>query len=129
MNAFFDKLSPLFNIAARIFMSAIFINAGYGMIGGYAGTQGYMESMGVPGMLLPAVIFVELIGGLALLVGFQTRLAAFLIAGFTLLSAVIFHWDWDNQQQAIAFMKNLAITGGLLMFVQYGAGKFAIDKR
>ena len=129
MNAFFDKLSPLFNIAARIFMSAIFINAGYGKIGGYAGTQGYMESMGVPGMLLPAVIFVELIGGLALLVGFQTRLAAFLIAGFTLLSAVIFHWDWDNQQQAIAFMKNLAITGGLLMFVQYGAGKFAIDKR
>ena len=75
------------------------------------------------------LIFVELIGGLALLVGFQTRLAAFLIAGFTLLSAVIFHWDWDNQQQAIAFMKNLAITGGLLMFVQYGAGKFAIDKR
>jgi putative oxidoreductase len=116
------------SLAARILMSVMFIMAGYSKIGGYAGTQGYMESVGVPGMLLPVVILLELVGGLALLVGWQTRITAFLLAGFTLIAALIFHNNLADQMQMILFMKNLAITGGLLALVAFGAGKLSIDK-
>lgn len=131
MNALFDKLSPYFNVASRILLAYIFIMAGIGKLGAdaYAGTQGYMNAMGVPGALLPLVILTELGGGLLLLVGFQARLVAFLLAGFSLISAVIFHFQPADQMQMIMFMKNLAIAGGLLLVTQYGAGAFAIDKR
>lgn len=131
MNALFDKLSPYFNLASRILLAYIFIMAGIGKLGAeaYAGTQGYMQAMGVPGALLPLVILTELGGGLLLLVGFQARLVAFLLAGFSLISAVIFHYQPADQMQMIMFMKNLAIAGGLLLVTQYGAGAFAIDKR
>ena len=131
MNAFFDKLSPYFNLASRILLAYIFIMAGVGKLGAeaYAGTQGYMNAMGVPGALLPLVIITELGGGLLLLVGFQARLAAFALAGFTLISAVIFHYQPADQMQMIMFMKNLAIAGGLLLITQYGAGAFSLDKR
>ena len=69
----------------------MFISAGWQKIGAYAGTQAYMEALGVPGALLPLVIAVELIGGLALLVGWQARLAAFLLGGFAVVSGVLFH--------------------------------------
>lgn len=131
MNALFDKLSPYFNVASRLLLAYIFIMAGIGKLGAeaYAGTQGYMNAMGVPGALLPLVILTELGGGLLLLVGFQARLVAFLLAGFSLISAVIFHFQPADQMQMIMFMKNLAIAGGLLLITQYGAGAFAIDKR
>lgn len=131
MNALFDKLSPYFNLASRILLAYIFIMAGYGKIGAeaYAGTQGYMNAMGVPGMLLPLVILTELGGGILLLIGFQARLVSFLLAGFTLLSAILFHYQPADQMQMIMFMKNLAIAGGLLLITQYGAGAFAVDKR
>lgn len=131
MNALFDKLSPYFNLASRILLAYIFIMAGVGKLGAdaYAGTQGYMNAMGVPGALLPLVIITELGGGLLLLVGFQARLAAFALAGFSLVSAVIFHYQPADQMQMIMFMKNLAIAGGLLLITQYGAGAFSLDKR
>lgn len=120
-------LNSLLALAARALMAFIFIAAGYGKIVGYAGTQGYMESMGVPGMLLPLVILVELGGGLALLFGFQTRLAAGALAGFSIISGVIFHGGSADQMQQIMFMKNLALAGGLLAFVRTGAGKPSLD--
>ena len=82
MNALFDKLSPLLNLAARLMMACIFIVAGWQKIASYAGVQAFMRSLGVPGALLPLVILVELGGSLALLVGWQTRIVAFLLAGF-----------------------------------------------
>jgi len=120
-------ISATLAIVARVLASAIFIVAGYGKLGaGYAGTQGYMASVGVPGELLPLVIALELGGGLALLLGFQTRLAAFLLAGFCIISAFIFHSGADQMQQ-IMFMKNLAISGGLLAFTMFGAGRMSLD--
>jgi putative oxidoreductase len=115
------------NLAARILMSQIFIISGIGKITGYAGTQAYMAKMGVPGALLPLVILTELGGGLALLFGFQTRWVALALAGFTLVSALIFHMNFSDQVQMINFMKNLAMTGGLLMFVRHGAAAPSID--
>jgi putative oxidoreductase len=122
-------MDTFLNIAARVLMSQIFIISGIGKITGYAGTQAYMAKMGVPGALLPLVILTEVGGGLALLFGFKTRWVALALAGFTLLSGLIFHLDFTDQMQMINFMKNLAIAGGLLMFVRYGAAEPSIDGR
>ena len=116
-------------LSGRVLMSIIFIMAGISKIGAYAGTQGYMESMGVPGAMLPLVIALEIGGGLAILLGWQTRISAFLLAGFSVLSALIFHADFGDQMQSILFMKNLAMAGGLLMLVAHGAGSWSIDAR
>lgn len=121
--------SNLASLVARVFLSAIFISAGLSKIGaGYEGTQAYMAMMGVPALLLPLVIATEVLGGLAVLIGFKTRIAAFLLAGFTLLAAFFFHSDFTDQMQNILFMKNIAIAGGLLLLVSHGAGGFSIDR-
>jgi putative oxidoreductase len=117
------------NLAARILMSHIFILSGFQKLTGYAGSQKYMEAMGVPGALLPLVILVELGGGLALLLGFKTRWAAAALAAFTVLTALIFHTNFADQMQTINFMKNLAMTGGLLLFVRHGAGAPSLDDK
>ena len=116
-------------LAGRALLAFIFIMAGISKIGAYAGTQGYMESMGVPGALLPVVILLEIGAGLAVLLGWQTRVAAFLLAGFSVLSALLFHADFGDQMQSILFMKNMAIAGGLLSLVAVGAGGWSIDAR
>jgi putative oxidoreductase len=117
------------NVAARILMSLIFILSGFGKITGYAGSQQYMESAGLPGALLPLVILVELGGGLLLLLGFKARWAAAALAGFSLLAALIFHRNFADQMQMINFMKNLAMAGGLLMVVAHGPGAPSIDSK
>ena len=114
---------------ARLFLGHIFLLAGINKISQYAGTQGYMESMGVPGMLLPLVILLELGGGIAVLLGWQTRISAFLLAGFCIISALIFHADFGDQMQTILFMKNLAMAGGFLFLVAGGAGAWSLDAR
>ena len=120
-------IGGLLVIVARIMASAIFITAGFSKVGaGYAGTQAYMASAGVPGALLPLVIALEIGGGLALLLGFQTRMAAFLLAGFCLITGLLFHTGSDQIQQ-IMLMKNLAMAGGLLAFTVFGAGRPSVD--
>src|SRR5947199_9236130 len=117
------------DIAARLLMAQIFILSGWSKLTGYSGTQSYFTSLGLPGALLPLVILVELGGGLALLFGFKARWAAAALAIFTLVSALIFHTNFADQMQLINFMKNLAMTGGLLMFIKYGAGRPSIDAK
>jgi putative oxidoreductase len=113
----------------RILISLMFVISGFNKISGYAATQGYMESVGVPGVLLSLVIAVELLGGLAVMLGWHTRVAAFLLAGFSLLSALLFHANFGDQMQMIMFMKNVSIAGGFLMIVALGGGSFALDNR
>ena len=125
-------MNQLQSIAApvgRIFLALMFVTSGFSKISGYAGTQGYMEAMGVPGTLLPLVITLELLGGLAVMLGWHTRIAAFLLAGFSLLSALLFHANFGDQMQMIMFMKNISIAGGFLMIVAMGGGAFALDNR
>ena len=114
-------------LLARLGLSLIFIISGWGKIAGYAATQQYMDAMGVPGALLPWVIALELGGGLAVLAGAFTRPIALAIAGFSLLSAALFHADFADANQAIAFWKNVAMAGGFLMLVAHGAGAFSVD--
>lgn len=113
----------------RLLLSLIFVTSGLSKIGSFAGTQAYMESAGVPGMLLPAVIAVELLGGLAIILGWHTRIAAFLLAGFSILSAFAFHANVGDQMQMIMFMKNLGLAGGFLILVAQGAGAYSLDAR
>ena len=117
------------SVVARILLAQIFVLAGMSKITAYAGTQGYMEMMGVPGMLLPLVIILELGGGLALIAGWQARWVAYALAGFSIVSALIFHNNLADQVQMIMFMKNLAIAGGLLLIAEHGAGAYSLDNR
>ncbi len=116
------------NLAGRILLAHIFLLAGLNKIGGYAGTQAYMESAGVPGALLPLVIALEIGGALALIVGWQTRIAAWALALFSIVAAILFHANFSDQIQMIMFMKNFAIAGGLLVLAANGAGAFSLDK-
>lgn len=119
-----DQVNTIFSTLARVLVAYIFIIAGYGKISDYAATAGYMEAMGVPSALLPLTILVELGGGLALLLGFQTRFAAFGLAVFSLITAFIFH---GGAEDAINLMKNLSMAGGLFFVMLHGAGKLSID--
>ena len=111
-------------LIARAFMAYIFIVAGWGKIGGYAGTAGYMASKGIPEWMLVLVILLELGGGIAILVGFQTRVVALFLVLFNILTALIFHGDPSD---ATAFMKNIAMAGGFLYLMVYGAGRISLD--
>ena len=122
-----EVINNVSTLTGRILIALMFIMAGYSKIGGYEGTQGYMESVGVPGLLLPAVIALELLGGIAILVGYQTRVAAFLLAGFTILAAILFHSDFSQQMQMILFMKNFAISGAFLLLFVHGPGQWAVN--
>lgn len=124
-----NTFQPYLSLLGRVMLSAIFIMSGLGKISAYAGTQGYMEASGVPGLLLPVVIALEVIGGLAILVGYQARIAAFLVGGFTLLAGFIFHSNFADQTQMIMFMKNVSIAGALFFIVANGAGALALDNR
>lgn len=122
-----EKLQELSAPIGRLLLSMIFIFSGFTKITGYAATQGYMEAMGVPGMLLPLVIAVELLGGIAILLGFKARLVAILMAGFSIVSALLFHQFWIDESQMNPFMKNIAMAGGFLMIFAHGAGAYSID--
>jgi len=114
---------------ARLFLAQMFLLSGIFKISGYAGTQGYMEAMGVPGMLLPLVIALEIGGGLAIIAGWQTRLVSIVLAAFTLAAAAIFHNNLADQTQMIMFMKNIAIAGGFILLAVHGAGGYSWDNR
>ncbi len=124
-----DKMKDVALLVSRVLLALMFVIAGWGKIGGYAGTQGYMEAMGVPGAVLPLVILLELGGGLAIVLGLFTRSIAVLLAGFTLMAAFLFHYQPAEQMQMLMFMKNLSIAGGFLALAAAGAGAFSLDAR
>ena len=123
-------MNKAIELTGRILLGHIFLLAGLNKLGaGYAGTAGYMDSMGVPGGLLPLVIAVEIIGGLMVILGFKVKWAAYALAGFSLLAGIIFHSNFADQMQMILFMKNASIAGGLLLLSTYGAGELSIDNK
>jgi len=123
------SFQPYLSLLGRILLSLTFIMSGVGKFGAYAATQGYMEAFGVPGMLLPLVVILEVVAGIAVLLGWKTRLFAFLLAGFTIIAAVLFHNNFADQTQMIMFMKNLSIAGALLFITANGAGAMSLDNK
>lgn len=115
----------------RLLLALIFLLSGFGKLTDPDGTVAYIASAGLP---LPQVaywitVLVELLGGLLLLVGFKARLAALVLALFTIAAAIEFHRNFADQNQMIHFMKNLAIAGGLLQVFAFGAGGLSVDAR
>lgn len=124
------------NLAARLLMVALFLPAGIGKLTGFAGTVGYISSVGLPLPTLAAVtaLIVEIVGSLALLAGFGTRIAALVLAAFTLVASFFFHNYWGVPadqafMQQLLFFKNIAVVGGLLAIAANGAGAWSLDSR
>ena len=122
-------------LAGRILLAVPFVVSGYGKIGAFAATAAVMAGKGLPlpEVLLALAIVIELGGGLALVIGWMTRWAALAIIGFTVVATLVFHNFWavpaaEAQMQMIQFMKNLAIMGGMLCIVAFGAGRYSIDR-
>lgn len=115
--------------AGRILLALIFLVAGLGKLGDVQGFAGYMASGGIPTFLAwPAILF-EILGGLALLIGFMTRPVALALAGFSVLTALMFHLEPGNQMQVTMLLKNFAMAGGYLMLAAYGAGALSVDNQ
>lgn len=131
-----DALQNPLTFVGRLLLALLFLPAGLTKIAGFAGTVGYIASKGLP---LPAVgaviaIGVEVLGGLALLVGFGTRVAALVLAVFTVAATVIFHAWWAvpaeaQMVQQLMFFKNIAVVGGLLVLAAHGAGGWSLDAK
>ena len=124
-----SKLESFAELVGRVLLGSLFLLSGLSKLGAYGATAAYMSSAGVPGALLPAVIAVELLGSLAVIVGWKTRVAAALLAGFSLLAAFLFHNNFADQIQMIMFLKNVSIAGGFLLLVAKGAGPVSLDRR
>lgn len=122
------KLDEVGMLVARILMPILFIFTGWEKITGYSATQQYMESMGVPGGLLPLTILLEFGGGLAIMFGFLTRTTALFTAGFTILTAFLFHSNFADGVNSLMFLKNISIAGGYLLLGITGPGAFSIDR-
>lgn len=122
-----DHLTKYLDVPARILLALIFVAAGLGKLGSPEQTIAYMESFGVPGVLYYPTVGFELGSGLLLVFGLWTRGIAFLLAGFSIVSGVLFHGDFSDQTQTVMLLKNLAIAGGLLLLVKHGATNFALD--
>jgi len=116
-------------VLGRIFLSIIFLIEGMNKIFNYESTIEYMENFNVPEYLAMPAIIVEILFPLLLIVGYQTKISALVLAIFTLTTALIFHTDFTNQMQLISFLKNFAIAGGFLILFINGAGKYSLDHK
>lgn len=130
------KLQDPLAFTGRLLLAALFLPAGFGKLTGFAGTVGYISSVGLPmpQAAAAAALVVEIAGGLALVVGYRTRIAALVLAAFTLVASVFFHNYWaapaDAQMvQQLLFFKNVAVVGGLLTLAAWGAGTWSVDAR
>jgi putative oxidoreductase len=115
-------------LAARVGLAALFLLEGTAKIAAYGASQAYMEKFGVPGLLLPAVVALELGGELTLLIGLLTRLAALALSIFCIAAAVLFHNKLADHGQALHFWKDIAIAGGFLALAAAGAGRWSLDE-
>ncbi|MBT1155072.1 DoxX family protein [Aminobacter anthyllidis] len=118
-------------LVGRVLLSVIFILAGFAKLTAISGTAGWFASIGLPLPTVTTVVvgLVELVGGIAILVGFQTRIAAIVLGVFTLAATGIAHLDFADQTQLMFLQKNLAIAGGLFVLAAFGAGALSIDGR
>ncbi len=126
---FLDKYASQLDLIGRILLGGMFVMSGLDKIGKYAGTQGYMDKMGVPGELLPLVILTEVGCGLMVITGFKTAIGAFLLAGYCLLTVYFFHNFMDDPSQLVSAMKNIALAGAFLILVRAGAGSLSMDAK
>jgi putative oxidoreductase len=121
-------MNGITQLVGRIMLALIFVLAGIGKIQDPAGTAGYMQSMGIPAILLWPTIALEVLGGLAVAVGFYTRYAAIALALFSVVAALIFHNNFADKMQMIMFLKDISMAGGLLILAAGSKTGFSLGK-
>ena len=122
-------MANFFDLISRIFISLIFLLSGYNKIFNYENTVVWMEGFGIPGFLLWPAIILEIILPILIIIGYRTQISAILLAIFCIATALIFHFDFANQMQTIAFLKNFGLAGGFLIIAANGPKDWAIDKK
>ena len=122
-------MTKIFDLIARISISILFLLNGIFKINNYEGTVGWMESFGLPGILIFPAIILEIVGPILIVIGYQTRVAAAALSLFCIATAMIFHNDFSDQMQLTAFLKNIALAGGFLFLVVNGAKGYCLDKK
>ena len=122
-------MTKIFDLIARISISILFLLNGIFKINNYEGTVGWMESFGLPGILIIPAIILEIVGPILIIIGYQTRIAAASLSLFCIATAIIFHNNFSDQMQLTAFLKNIALAGGFLFLVINGAKGYCLDKK
>lgn len=122
-----DHLKAAGQLLGRLLLAAIFVHEGATLLKGYEPAARYMQAFGVPGLLLPAVIALQLPGGLLIVAGALTRITALAFAAFCLLTAVLFHTDFSVRGELLHFEKDLAIAGGFLLLAAVGPGRWSFE--
>ena len=123
------NMNNILDLTGRILISLIFLLSGINKIGNYEGTVGWMESLGVPGIFLIPAIILEIGAPILIMIGYKVKVSAALLSLFCIVTAVIFHNDFSNQMQFIAFFKNMGLAGGFLFLVINGSKGFSLDKK
>jgi len=122
-------MANIADLIGRILISALFLLNGIFKISNYDGTISWMESFGMPGILLIPAIILEIAGPVLIIIGYKTKLAAGLLSLFCIATAFIFHNDFGNQMQLTSFLKNIALAGGFLILFVNGAKGFSLDNK
>ena len=122
-------MANLIDLIGRLLISALFLISAYNKIFSIDGTMSWMEGFGIPGLLLYPTIALEIILPIFIIIGYQARLSAGLLAIFCLVTAFIFHYDFNDQMQTIAFLKNLGLAGGFLFVVANGTRDWSIQTK
>lgn len=117
------------DFVGRVFISSVFLLSGYNKIFSFDATMSWMEGFGVPGFLLWPTIILEILLPLFIIIGYQTKLSATVLAIFSLATAIIFHSDFNNQMQIIAFLKNLGLAAGFMFIAIHGTKDWSLDKK
>ena len=121
-------MANVFDLIGRILISALFLISAFNKIFNLDGSMGWMEGFGVPGFLLYPTIALEIILPLFVIIGYQARVSAGLLAIFCIATAFLFHYDFVDQMQTIAFLKNLGLAGGFLFIVANGTKDWSVDR-
>ncbi len=121
-------MANVIDLIGRIFISALFLISAFNKIFNLEGSKSWMEGFGLPGFLIYPAIVIEVILPVLVIVGYQARIAAGILASFCLLTAFIFHFDFSNQMQLVSFFKNIGLAGGFLFIVANGTKDWAVDR-
>jgi len=122
-------MANFLDLVGRIFISAVFLISGYNKILNYSGTVDWMEGYGIPGILLAPAIVIEIILPILIILGYQVKIAASLLACFSMATALIFHLDLANQMQTISLLKNFGLAGGLIFLAINGPKDWVVKKK
>ena len=122
-------MANILDLVARILISALFLLNGAFKISNYDGTVGWMESFGIPGILIIPAIILEIVGPILIVLGYKAKIAAGFLSLFCIATAFIFHNDFSDQMQLGSFLKNIALAGGFLFIFINGTKDFSLDKK